>query len=61
MEKFVVYYCDDILIYSKNFEDHVKHLDEVIGKLTRAGKMRGLFHLTHMKPYRRESETEKSD
>ena len=26
-----------------------------------AGKMRGLFHLTHMKPYRRELETEKSD
>jgi hypothetical protein len=36
-ESFVLAYVDDVLVYSKTFEKHLKHLDIVIGKLTRAG------------------------
>jgi transposase InsO family protein len=35
--EYVVFYIDDILIYSKTFEEHLHHLDTVIGKLTGAG------------------------
>jgi hypothetical protein len=33
----VVFYIDDILIHSKTFDDHLRHLDTVLGKLTKAG------------------------
>jgi hypothetical protein len=36
-ESFVLAYVDDILVYSRTFEEHLKHLDIVIGKLTQAG------------------------
>jgi hypothetical protein len=36
-ESFVLAYVDDILVYSKTSEEHLKHLDIVIGKLTQAG------------------------
>jgi hypothetical protein len=36
-EEYVVFYVDDILIYSKSFEEHVIHLDTAIKKLTKAG------------------------
>jgi transposase InsO family protein len=36
-ESFVVFYIDDILIHSRTFGEHLKHLDTVIGRLTRAG------------------------
>jgi hypothetical protein len=36
-ERFVVCYCDDILIHSKSFQEHLVHLDIVIGRLTKAG------------------------
>jgi hypothetical protein len=36
-ESFVTAYVDDILIHSKTFEDHLRHLDLVISKLTTAG------------------------
>jgi hypothetical protein len=36
-ESFVLAYVDVILVYSKTFEEHLKHLDIFIGKLTRAG------------------------
>jgi hypothetical protein len=32
-----VFYIDDILIHSKTFDDHLRHLDTVLGKLTKAG------------------------
>jgi transposase InsO family protein len=35
--EYVLHYVDDILIYSKTYEDHLKHLDAVLGKLTNAG------------------------
>jgi hypothetical protein len=37
MDAYVVFYVDDILIYSKSFEEHVTHLDTVLNKLTKAG------------------------
>jgi hypothetical protein len=37
LEEFVVHYIDDLLIHSKTFEEHVKHLHIVLSKLTRAG------------------------
>jgi hypothetical protein len=35
--EYVVFYIDDILIHSKTFEEHLRHLDTVLGKLTKAG------------------------
>jgi hypothetical protein len=32
-----VFYIDDILIHSKTFDDHLRHLNTVLGKLTKAG------------------------
>jgi hypothetical protein len=36
-EYFVLTYVDDILVYSKSFEEHLVHLETVIKKLTAAG------------------------
>ena len=33
LDKFVVVFIDDILVYSKNEEEHKKHLRLVLGKL----------------------------
>lgn len=35
--KFVIPYLDDIIIYSKNIEEHTKHLNIVLGKIKAAG------------------------
>ncbi|XP_044510183.1 uncharacterized protein LOC123228802 [Mangifera indica] len=33
LDRFVVVYLDDIVIYSESLEDHVRHLDEVMARL----------------------------
>jgi hypothetical protein len=35
--EYVVFYVDDILIYSRTFDEHMMHIDAVLGKLTTAG------------------------
>jgi hypothetical protein len=34
---YVLSYLDDIIVYSKTYQEHVKHLDAVLGKFTTAG------------------------
>ena len=33
----VIVYLDDVIIFSRTFEDHVKHLEVVLNKLHEAG------------------------
>ena len=35
--KFVVVYLDNIIIYSRTFDDHLKHLREVFLRIRKAG------------------------
>ena len=35
LDKYVVVYLDDILIYSRNLDDHEKHLKEVLQRLSK--------------------------
>jgi transposase InsO family protein len=37
IESFIVFYVDDLLLFSPTFEEHLRHIDIVIGKLTKAG------------------------
>jgi hypothetical protein len=34
---YVLNHVDDIIVYSNTYEEHIKHLDAVTGKLTTAG------------------------
>jgi len=34
---YVIYYVDDILVFSRSFDQHMDHLDTVLNKLTSAG------------------------
>jgi len=36
LNKFVIIYLDDILVYSKDLGDHVKHLDLVLARLQKS-------------------------
>jgi hypothetical protein len=37
IDSFVEFYVDDLLVFSPTFEDHLRHIDIVISKLTSAG------------------------
>src|SRR6266540_3171587 len=37
LREFVMVYLDDVVIYSKNMAEHVRHLDWVLGQLKWAG------------------------
>jgi hypothetical protein len=37
VEGFVVFYVDDVIIHSKSYDEHLIHLDYVIGRMTKAG------------------------
>ncbi|GES80903.1 RNA-directed DNA polymerase homolog [Rhizophagus clarus] len=34
--KFVTVYLDDIMIYSKNFEEHIRHIEKVLERIEKA-------------------------
>ena len=36
-DEFVVFYVDDVLVFSKSFGEHLRHLEIVLNKLARAG------------------------
>jgi hypothetical protein len=36
-DEFVVFYVDDVLVFFRSFQEHLRHLDVVLGKLARAG------------------------
>jgi hypothetical protein len=36
-DEFAVFYVDDVLVFSRTFRDHLRHLDIVLNKLARAG------------------------
>jgi hypothetical protein len=36
-DEFVVVYVDDALVFSRSFQEHLRHLDVVLGKLAKAG------------------------
>ena len=38
MDKFAAAYIDDVAIYSETWEEHLKHLDQVLERLRRAGQ-----------------------
>ena len=35
--KFVVVYLDDTIVYSRTFDDHLKHLNKVFRRIKQAG------------------------
>ena len=37
LNKFAMVYLDDIIIYSRNFEEHIKHLEEVFSLIEKSG------------------------
>jgi hypothetical protein len=42
LRKFLLVFFDDILIYSKTWEDHLRHLDEVLGIIESAVVCKGI-------------------
>ena len=44
LEKFVVVYCDDILVFSETYEGHLRHIRQVMMLLEQEQLYRILFH-----------------
>ena len=40
--KFLFSYIDDIVVYSKNFQEHLKHLSKILGRIEMTGFKLGL-------------------
>ena len=36
-ESYAAYYFDDVIVFSDTFEDHIRHLDEVLSRFIKAG------------------------
>jgi hypothetical protein len=34
---YTVWYVDDLMVSSRNFQEHMRHLDTILERLTRAG------------------------
>ena len=48
--EYALHYVDDLVIFSKTFEEHMEHLDYVFGKLTAAGFTLNLGKCNFCKP-----------
>jgi len=48
--EYALHYVDDLVVFSKTFEEHLEHLDTVLRKLTTAGFTINLIKCNFCKP-----------